>query len=96
MPIRKQISFINRQKSNDAHRQIKNVGGIHDGRTWIISEGVALAFMTLQMEEYYILDGTKEIDIVFGVFEGKKYLKTVNDLYLPELLLSLPEIPVMA
>jgi hypothetical protein len=94
MPTRKQVQCINKKGSHDnAHERIQNLGGVHAGVRWNISESRAILNMKSGSEEYFVLVNGRSVEVIIATYIGKEYLKTKDDGYAPNNLLSLPECP---
>jgi len=94
MAIRKQVSCINKRGDHfAAHERIQNIGGIHYGNRWKETEPAAIAQITLKTHEYYVSKNGREVEVIVATHNGRPYLKTEDDGYAPNNLLSLPECP---
>ena len=71
----------------DRHRRIQAVGG--DG--WKHSEETAIANVKRDPESYWVTEQGKSLWVIVRQHDGRDYLKTQNDRFLPDNLLSLPE-----
>jgi len=77
----------------DPHKRIKSIGGVKDHVRWWRPEGGAITDIESGAFEYFVLVATRPIEVVVAVHEGRKYLKTKPDDYVPNNLLSQPECP---
>lgn len=94
MPVRKQVQCINKKGSHyNAHERIENLGGIHGGLRWNISEARAILNIKSQAEEYFVSVNGRSVNVIIATYIGREYLKTEEDGYAPNNLLSLPECP---
>ena len=71
----------------DRHRRIQAVGG----HGWKDSEDVAIANVKRDSRSYYVTEQGKSVWVKVQTHDGREYLKTENDRFLPDNLLSLPE-----
>jgi hypothetical protein len=84
----KQITCITKLPNHqDRHRRIQAVGG----NGFYDSEDVAIANVKRDPQSYYVSEQGKSVWVVVRQHEGRDYLKTQNDRFLPDNLLSLPE-----
>lgn len=71
----------------DRHRRIQAVGG-----TWgKDSEEIAIANVKRDPNAYEVTEQGKIVKVIVRNHDGRDYLKTENDRFLPDNLLSLPE-----
>ncbi len=85
---------INKRGSHyDAHERIQAVGGVLNGYRWKDAELVAIANVKKDSSSYFTSVNGKSAWVVVGIHKGREYLKTQNDGYSPDNLLSLPECP---
>jgi hypothetical protein len=71
----------------DRHRRIQAVGG--DG--WRDSEEKAIANVKRDPSSYQVTEQGKTVKVIVRTHDGREYLKTENDRFLPDNLLMLPE-----
>jgi hypothetical protein len=71
----------------DRHRRIQFVGGTG----WRASEDVAIANVKRDPQAYYVSEQGKSVWVIVRSHDGREYLKTQSDHFLPDNLLSLPE-----
>ena len=76
----------------DRHRRIQAVGGM-DGIRWKDLEDTAIANVKRDSKAYYVSEQGKSVWVVVRSHDGREYLKTETDHFLPDNLLSLPECP---
>ncbi|MEN0052373.1 MAG: DUF3892 domain-containing protein [Mucilaginibacter sp.] len=94
MATRKQISCINKRGDHyDPHERIQYIGGVYAGSRWRLAEDIAIFNIRYQLEEYFVMVGGRSVDVLIAVHNGREYLKTRDDGYAPNNLLSLPECP---
>ena len=94
MATRKEIKCINKRGSHyDAHKRIEHVGGVYAGLRWKLSETAAIAKIDSKTEEYFVTVDGKAVNVIVSKHGTDRYLKTENDGYAPNNLLSLPECP---
>lgn len=90
----KQVMCINKRGNHyDAHERINAVGGVTNGYRWKDTEAVAIANVKRDPTFYYTHVNGKSAWLVIATHKGREYLKTQNDAYSPDNLLSLPECP---
>jgi hypothetical protein len=84
----RQITCITKHPTHpDRHRRIQAVGG----SGFYDSEDAAIANAKLDSQYYYVSEQGKSAWVVVRTHDGREYLKTENDRFLPDNLLSLPE-----
>jgi hypothetical protein len=84
----RQIKCITKLPNHeDRHRRIQAVGG--DG--FKDSEETAIANVKRDPHSYYVSEQGKSVWVKVSRHDGRDYLKTENDRFLPDNLLSLPE-----
>ena len=89
-----QIRCINKRGSHyDQHERIQAVGGVEGGSRWKHTEEVAIANLKRDPRSYYVGVGGRTVWVVIAKHNGREYLKTQADGYVPDNLLSLPECP---
>ena len=94
MATRKQVKCINKRSSHlDAHKRIERIGGIENSIRWTREEDKAIANIKSKTEEYYVMVNGKSVDVIVATHDGREYLKTKDDGYAPNNLLSLEECP---
>lgn len=71
----------------DRHRRIQAVGG----PGWKDSEETAIANVKRDPTAYNVTEQGKTVSVKVRTHDGREYLKTQNDRFLPDNLLSLPE-----
>lgn len=90
----RQIKCINKLPTHqDRHRRIQAVGGVEGLMRWKDSEDQAIANVKRDPSSYIVSEGGKTVRVVVRNHDGRDYLKTENDRFLPDNLLSLPECP---
>ena len=94
MATRVEIMCINKSDRQNAHERIINVGGIHGGQRWKISQQDAVAGIEGGKWSFYVSRGGNTVDVIVATSRwGNKYIKTVADGEQPDNLLNLPECP---
>jgi hypothetical protein len=84
----RQITCITKHPTHeDRHRRIQAVGGSGFRDT----EAEAIANVKRDSQYYYVSEGGHSVWVIVRVHDGREYLKTQNDNFLPNNLLSLPE-----
>ncbi len=71
----------------DRHRRIQAVGG----SAWRDSEETAIANVKRDKSAYDVTEQGKTVKVIVKTHDGREYLKTENDHFLPDNLLSLPD-----
>jgi hypothetical protein len=71
----------------DRHRRIQAVGG----NGFYDAESTAIANVKRDANYYYVSEQGKSVWVIVRTHDGREYLKTQNDRFLPDNLLSLPE-----
>ncbi|MCA1396912.1 DUF3892 domain-containing protein [Bradyrhizobium sp. BRP56] len=71
----------------DRHRRIQAVGG----SAWRDSEQTAIANVKRDKSAYDVTEQGKTVKVIVKKHDGREYLKTENDHFLPDNLLSLPD-----
>ena len=83
-----QITCITKLPNHqDRHRRVQAVGG----SGFYHSEDEAIANVKRDPQSYYVSEQGETVWVVVRNHEGRDYLKTQNDRFLPDNLLSLPE-----
>ncbi len=83
-----QITCITKHPTHeDRHRRIQAVGG----SGFRHSEGEAIRNVEHDSSSYWVTEQGKSVWVIVRQHDGRKYLKTQNDHFLPDNLLSLPE-----
>jgi hypothetical protein len=93
MAIRRQVSCVNKRDHYNAHERIQHIGGIFNGSRWKEMESVAIIKINARTHEYYVTKNGREVIVIVATHNGRPYLKTADDGYEPNNLLSLPECP---
>jgi hypothetical protein len=84
----RQITCITKLPNHqDRHRRIQAVGG----NGFYDSEDTAIANVKRDRQYYYVSEQGKSVWVKVQKHDGRDYLKTENDRFLPDNLLSLPE-----
>ena len=99
MPDSVQVSCINKRGSHhDPHERIENLGGMHNGKRWRMSEDAIIAELLKPQAQrrwnFYVTVGHRTTWVVVADVAqhlGRRYLKTEEDGYSPDNLLNLPE-----
>lgn len=71
----------------DRHRRIQAVGG----HGWRDSEDTAIANVKRDPSAYDVIEQGRTAKVIVRTHDGREYLKTENDRFLPDNLLHLPE-----
>ena len=86
---RLQITCINKSDRSSSYERIKNVGGAG----WKKSQEAAIREIESGLNEFFVSENWRSVDVIVAVHDGRKYLKTKNDGVQPNNLLSLPGCP---
>jgi hypothetical protein len=86
---RYEVTCINKRGDHhNPHERISYIG--YQGK-WRMVEDSAIRRIESQQDSFYVTKGGRQVDVVVAVHNGRKYLKTEADGYVPNNLLSLPE-----
>lgn len=85
--------IVKHPNHEDRHRRIQSIGGVEGGVRWKESEDAAIANVKRDRHAYYVSEGGKSVWVSVKQHNGRDYLKTEADRFLPDNLLSLPECP---
>lgn len=87
MAARQIKCIIKLPNHEDRHRRIQAVGGTG----WQDSEETAIANVKRDPEYYFVTEHGKSVWVIVKKHDGRDYLKTQNDHFLPNNLLSLAD-----
>jgi hypothetical protein len=87
MAARQIKCIIKLPNHQDRHRRIQAVGGTG----WKDSEETAIANVKRDANAYTVTEQGKTVKVLVKKHDDRDYLKTENDHFLPDNLLSLPE-----
>ncbi len=88
--MRLQVTCINKRPSHyDPHERIQAIGGAE----WKKREDEAIQDIEENRHSFFVSRGGRTAEVVIGVYDRRKYLKTTADGYVPDNLLALPECP---
>ena len=89
-----QVSCINKREHQDPHERITHIGGLNpDGTRWKLAETHAIQGIETGQWTFIVNVQGVRVRVIVAMHAGRKYLKTENDGYEPNNLLSLPECP---
>lgn len=91
MPVKLQITCIDKSSSMDPAHRILSLHGGGSGNRWVVSQEDAIRAIERNDWEFYVYQQGKIVNIVVAERDGEKYLKATSDVDQPDLLLSLPE-----
>lgn len=83
----RQVTFTNRTNRYQLHERISHIGG--DG--WRTTQRAAIASMENGEDTFFTLIGGQRVNLIVATHHGKKYLKTENDWFQPNVLLELAQ-----
>jgi hypothetical protein len=90
----RQIQCINKLPNHqDSHRRIQAVGGVNGSTRWKDPEDRAIANVKADPSAYIVSEQGRTVKVGVRQHDGRDYLKTETDRFLPDNLLSLPECP---
>lgn len=85
--------IVKHPNHEDRHRRIQSIGGVEGVTRWKESEDTAIANVKRDPTAYYVVEGGISVWVEVKQHNGRDYLKTQADHFLPDNLLSLPECP---
>ena len=89
-----QIHCINKSDRPNPHERILNVGGVHGGQRWKVSQQDAIAGIDAGKWSFFVSAAGRRVAVIVATSRfGNRYLKTEADGEHPNNLLSLPECP---
>jgi hypothetical protein len=92
-----QVSCIKKRDRQNPHERIEGLGGIHNNQRWYQLEDAIIAELekpdAVRQFNYYTSVNGRTAYVIVATHNGRKYLKTQNDGYSPDNLLSLPNCP---
>lgn len=91
MPVKLQITCVDKSDSPDPAHRIVSIHGGSPGYRWTVSQEGAIRGIERNDWEFYIYNQGKIVNIVVAERDGEKYLKAMCDADQPEFLLNLPE-----
>lgn len=84
-----EVSCIDKRDRQNPHERIQAIGGVHGGQRWKMSEESAIQSIKAGKYDFYVTRGGRTVDVIIATHSGREYLKTENDGYSPDNLLSL-------
>jgi hypothetical protein len=93
MPSR-QVTCITKRDRQNPHERIEGIGGSEGGSPWYLTEDQAIRGIDNGTMSFYTHVGLYRANVVVATHNGRKYLKTTNDGYSPDNLLSLSACPI--
>lgn len=88
-----EITYVIQAAGPDPERYIVSVGGIRrDGTLWKLSEEQVIGALRRNFSFFVTVNG-KRYDVIVSKVNGREYIKTTADRYMPAQLLSLPACP---
>lgn len=89
MAERVEVSCIDKRDRYNPHEKIEAIGGFHGGQRWWMPESDAILGIKTGKYSFYVSRGGRTVDVIIATHNGREYLKTENDGYSPDNLLSL-------
>jgi hypothetical protein len=87
------MCIVKRGGHYNPHERIQALGGVANGLRWKDPEDLAIRNVERDPRSYYVSRGGHSVWVIVAAHNGRKYLKTQNDGYSPDNLLSLPDCP---
>jgi hypothetical protein len=85
---RLQVTCIRKRGDHyNPHERIQGIGGAG----WYHLEDQAIRNIELGINDYFVIVGGRAVRVIVAVHNGRKYLRTEADGYVPNNLLALPE-----
>lgn len=94
MAQRVEVSCVDKRDRQNPHERIQAIGGISNGKPWNLPEASAIQGIKDGKWDFYVTRGGRTVDVLIATHSGREYLKTENDGYSPDNLLSLNSCPV--
>lgn len=91
MPVKLQITCIDKSELQDPAHRIVSIHGGGPGHQWTVSQEDAIRGIERNDWEFYIYRQGKIVNVVVAERDGDKYLKAICDADQPDFLLTLPE-----
>ena len=76
-----------------SYERIDTIGGATAGKRWLHDETRAIANIEANPKAYFVRVRGEQIYLIVAIHAGRKYLKTSDDGFSPDSLLSLPPCP---
>jgi hypothetical protein len=89
----KQVSCITKREHHNPHERIVGIGGVDKGVRWWRAEDDAIRDVEHDPTSYFVSVNNRSVWVIVAMHNGRKYLKTDTDGYVPNNLLSLPDCP---
>jgi hypothetical protein len=87
---RHQITCITKRGDHyNPHERISHIGNL--AGNWRLTEQSAIQRIEARQDSFYTLVNGQETEVIVASHEGRKYLKTIADGYVPNNLLALQE-----
>lgn len=86
-----QIFCIKKHNRLNPYERITHIGGYSNGTNWVITQERAIDYILNKQFSFYVMVDGKKVYVVVSNHHNKPYLKTENDGFEPNNLLSLPE-----
>jgi len=89
MATRVEVQCIDKRDRHNPHERIEAIGGVYGGKQWRMPEEDAIRSIRSGEFSFYVSRGGRTVDVIIATHNGREYLKTENDGYSPDNLLSL-------
>jgi hypothetical protein len=80
--------IVKRGGHYNPHERIEFIG---QQAGWMLSENLAIQKIENGVDSFFVDVNGRSVDIIVAVHQGRKYLKTQSDGYVPNNLLDLPD-----
>lgn len=91
---RHRVLCIQKSNNSEIHNIIEFIGGLNsDGTRWKVSQSRAIDGIESGKWEFFVEFNNKVVNVIVATNNGNKYLKTENDGFELNNLLSLPDCP---
>lgn len=87
------VDCIKKREHQNPHERITHIGGkrTDNGNRFYITSDDAIQMIESGMYDFHVIQGGKNVKVITYTMNGKKFLKTEADGYVPDNLLALNE-----